>query len=123
MTKKCTCRIFASEMDIAALGHMTGCPLRECNKDPKERAGSVKMEATEQMKQMLDRIREEHWPNFDEGVLAAIMEIQSRLVAVLEDERVEIDAANPNEIDVECNALIDRCLAAIRAGEHYEKES
>lgn len=28
MSKKCTCRVFASEMDIAAMGHMTGCPLR-----------------------------------------------------------------------------------------------
>lgn len=24
----CTCKLFASLMDIAAMGHMTGCPLR-----------------------------------------------------------------------------------------------
>lgn len=28
MPKSCTCRVVASEMDIAAMGHMTGCPLR-----------------------------------------------------------------------------------------------
>ena len=53
------------------------------------------------------------------AALAAIMETQASLMSALEDERVEIDAANPNEIDVECNALVDRCLAAIRTGEHY----
>lgn len=34
MTGGCTCRVFASEMDIAAMGHMTGCPLRPL--DPRE---------------------------------------------------------------------------------------
>ena len=76
-------------------------------------------EPNEAMKAMLERIREEHWPNFDAAVMAAIMETQASLMSALEDERVEIDAANPNEIDVECNALVDRCLAAIRTGEHY----
>lgn len=36
------------------------------------------MEATDEMIAMLERIREQHWPNFDNAVLAAIIETTER---------------------------------------------
>jgi hypothetical protein len=68
---------------------------------------------------MLNRIREEHWPNFDSAVIAAIIETQEWAAGIAEAERLRHDTGDGFDSQP-CRNVAWRIREAIRDGSYRE---